>query len=187
MPDSGDARSPQRAVVSLDGGVVIAKVAEFYNITIRKLIGPGRSKWVVRPRHVAMWVCRNVLTMSFPEVARLFERDHSTVMDACDSVSRNLRSDTKFADELDSVVKFIDPRHRILESTYRYVCNEIEILDLPAIAARIVELAAEKQVVTVEVVFKLLRGSPLPPAPGQERLLPTRQGDDRPLDREPPE
>jgi len=181
MSYSGDARSSPRPVVQVDGRIVIARVAEFYNITMRRIVGQGRTKWVVRPRQVAMWICRNVLAMSFPDVGRIFDRDHTTVMQACDRVSHELRSDSKFADELDQVVRFIDPKHRILETTYRYVCNDEGIEDLPAIAIRIMELALEKKVNTVAVTFQLLRGSPFPLAPGQERLRPTRQADGRPL------
>jgi hypothetical protein len=83
-------------------------------------------------------------------------------MQACDRISNELRSDPKFADELDHVVRFIDPRHRILETVYRYVCSEEQILDLPAIAAKVMELAREKKIATVDVTFKLLRGSSLP-------------------------
>ena len=116
MPYRSDEELSQRPI---DGRFVLAKVAEYYNLSLRRIVGTGRSKWVIQPRQVAMWICRNILTMSFPEVGKLFERDHSTVMQACDRISALLRSNRDFADELDRVVRFIDPRHRILESTWQ--------------------------------------------------------------------
>lgn len=150
----------------IDGRVVIAKVAEYYNISIKRVVGVGRSKWVVQPRQIAMWICRNVLVMSFPDVGRMFERDHSTVMQACDRISAQLRTDREFADELDRIVRFIDPRHRILESTYSYTFNDGDIEQLVESARHILELARSKRICTIAVTYKLLRGSASVKPPG---------------------
>lgn len=167
MSDSGYAELSQRPV---DGRTVIVKVAEYYNLSIRRIVGEGRSKWVVQPRQIGMWICRNILSLSFPDIGRLFERDHSTVMQACDRISALLRSNREFADELDRVVRFIDPKHRILESTYSYTFNDEELGRLVESAQHILELARSKRICTVSVTYKLLRGSaaPKPPAPDPE-------------------
>ena len=37
-----------------------------------------------------MWIARKRTPLSFPEIGREFERDHTTVMSACDKVERKL-------------------------------------------------------------------------------------------------
>jgi len=154
----------------------IGRVAEFYGLSLRRLLGTARNKHVARPRQIAMWLCRNIYDLSFPDIGRVIGRDHSTVLNGCDKISRLLRQDPAFADELDRLVRFIDPRHRILESTYRFVLNNEQILNLPELSEQIMEIACDRSVNSVEVTYRLLRGTPPETPPGQERFLPTRQG-----------
>jgi chromosomal replication initiator protein len=51
-------------------------------VSAEDIIGPSRLKWVVIPRHVAIFICREDLQMSFGEIAFRFKRNHSTVMSA---------------------------------------------------------------------------------------------------------
>jgi chromosomal replication initiation ATPase DnaA len=51
-------------------------------VSAEDLIGPSRLKWIVIPRHVAIFICREDLRMSFGEIAFRFKRNHSTVMSA---------------------------------------------------------------------------------------------------------
>ena len=61
---------------------IIRAVAEVYNIKVQDLKGDRRHKQLVRPRHVAMWMVRKNTDLSFPEIGRVFERDHATVQHA---------------------------------------------------------------------------------------------------------
>ena len=66
---------------------ILAVVAEESGVSLLDLVGNRRARSYVRARHVAMWFCREKLSMSYPEVARLFRgRDHTSVMSACRKV-----------------------------------------------------------------------------------------------------
>ena len=70
---------------------------DYYKITHNELIGKRRSKGVVEPRQVAMYLCRVLTKNSFPEIGMSFgQRDHTTVMHACSKVERQLESDANF-------------------------------------------------------------------------------------------
>lgn len=63
---------------------VIKSVAEFYKIPMSDLIKRSRRKEVVHPRQIAMFLLREEVKYSFPEIgAKLGGRDHSTVIHAC--------------------------------------------------------------------------------------------------------
>jgi chromosomal replication initiator protein len=49
-------------------------------IPLDVLLGPSRERWVVEARQGLMWVLRNRLGLSFPEIGRAMKRDHSTVV-----------------------------------------------------------------------------------------------------------
>lgn len=81
-------------VRALSPDEIIQTVADFYNQKVSDLTGTRRFKYLVRPRHVAMWLVRKHVRMSFPEIGRFFgHRDHATVQHACRKISRELQKD----------------------------------------------------------------------------------------------
>lgn len=60
---------------------IIAEVASRHGMLARDILGVHRSKPVVLARQEAMWrVHRDRPEISFPQLGRLFDRDHSTVI-----------------------------------------------------------------------------------------------------------
>ncbi|MBI3622363.1 MAG: chromosomal replication initiator protein DnaA [Nitrospirae bacterium] len=59
-------------------------VAERFHIKISEIKSKKRSKNLVFPRQIAMYLCRELTKLSFPEIGRHFGgKDHSTVIYAC--------------------------------------------------------------------------------------------------------
>ena len=57
------------------------RVAAHYNIKPAELSSNRRARAVVRPRHVAMYLAKQLTSRSLPEIGRKFgKRDHTTVM-----------------------------------------------------------------------------------------------------------
>jgi chromosomal replication initiator protein len=66
---------------------IVTQVAEYYKLSIEKLLGRDRTKDVAHPRQVAMYLLREEAKISFPQIGEaLGGRDHSTVMSAIDKV-----------------------------------------------------------------------------------------------------
>ncbi len=66
---------------------IVTQVAEYYKLSIEKLLGRDRSKDVAHPRQIAMYLLREEAKISFPQIGEaLGGRDHSTVMSAIDKV-----------------------------------------------------------------------------------------------------
>jgi len=63
-------------------------VARHYAISIDELVGEKRTKRVVVPRQVAMYLCRELTDASLPAIGRAFGgRDHTTVLYAVQKIS----------------------------------------------------------------------------------------------------
>lgn len=76
---------------------IVAAVADAYKVPWHKIIGRQRAAYYVEPRHVAMHLCRKMTGYSLPRIGRLFERDHTTVMHACQRVAERMEAEDDFA------------------------------------------------------------------------------------------
>ncbi len=66
-------------------------VARHYGITLDELVGDRRTKRVVVPRQVAMYLSRELTDASLPAIGRAFGgRDHTTVIYAVQKVTRQM-------------------------------------------------------------------------------------------------
>lgn len=62
-------------------------VADYYKIKVGDLFSKKRTRQIARPRQIAMWLCREITTHSFPEIGEAFGgRDHTTVIHAVKNI-----------------------------------------------------------------------------------------------------
>ena len=83
-------------------------VADYYNITIDDLKGKKRAAKVSFPRHVAIYLARNMTDESFPRIGMEFGgRDHSTVMNSCDRIQNELKTNNNLKEVIEELKKKI--------------------------------------------------------------------------------
>lgn len=71
--------------------------AKYFNTTVEEMDSKKRTKSIATPRQVAMYLCREMTTMSLPKIGEAFGgRDHSTVIHACQKIAENTQSNTDF-------------------------------------------------------------------------------------------
>lgn len=67
-------------------------VAKYFSIDKKDLAGNKRSNDIAFPRQIAMYLCREVANMSFPQIGIDFgNRDHSTVMHAYKKIEKDIK------------------------------------------------------------------------------------------------
>lgn len=72
-------------------------VAEFYEVSVKDLMGKKRLRHIARPRQIAMMLARELTNHSFTEIGHSFGgRDHTTVMHACEKVQELCNTDPVF-------------------------------------------------------------------------------------------
>ena len=58
-----------------------------FHVKIADLKSRRRSKTLVHPRQIAMYLCRELTDSSYPEIGRQFGgKDHTTIIHACNQV-----------------------------------------------------------------------------------------------------
>jgi chromosomal replication initiator protein len=83
-------------------------VARYYGIRVSELKSSKRTKLLVFPRQVAMYLCRELTNLSLTEVASAFgRRDHTTVMHACDRVEQAIEQDPELNQIISSLTESI--------------------------------------------------------------------------------
>lgn len=50
--------------------------------TVQAITGPNRNRELCTVRHHAMWLIREETALSLPQIGRLFNRDHTTILSA---------------------------------------------------------------------------------------------------------
>ncbi len=68
-------------------------VCAHFQIGRLDMLSDRRSTDMVLPRHLAIYLCRTLTFRSLNEIARLFRRDHTTVMHAVDHIQRQRMCD----------------------------------------------------------------------------------------------
>ena len=82
-------------LITLDDDNVIAPVdiightAEYFKLSVDDLYGSSRSQAIATARQIAMYLCRELTSLSLPKIGQLFGgRDHTTVMYANNKIGK---------------------------------------------------------------------------------------------------
>lgn len=75
---------------------IVRFVAQHYGVRVADVKGRSNRRSIALPRQVAMYLIRDILEMSFPEIGRIFSKHHTTVMYAVDSVQKMRQSNPDF-------------------------------------------------------------------------------------------
>jgi len=83
-------------------------VAKHFKVSKPDLLSSRRSRSVVRPRQIAMYLSKMLTSRSLPEIGRRFgNRDHTTVLHAVRKVEQLMSEDNSFAQEVELLKRMI--------------------------------------------------------------------------------
>lgn len=80
---------------------IMEAVANYFYIPVEQMVSSNRSKDIAYPRQISMYMIRQELEYSFPDIAKIFKRDHTTVMHACNKIEE----EKKRSKETEEVIK----------------------------------------------------------------------------------
>ncbi|MGJ8527281.1 chromosomal replication initiator protein DnaA [Maritalea sp.] len=84
-------------------------VAKHFKVSKPDLLSSRRSRSVVRPRQIAMYLSKMLTSRSLPEIGRRFgNRDHTTVLHAVRKVEQLMSEDNGFAQEVELLKRMIE-------------------------------------------------------------------------------
>ena len=81
-------------------------VSEHFGLKQADLLSERRTRAIARPRQVAMWLCKQHTTRSYPDIGRRFGgRDHTTVLHAVKKVEELLQADDQIARDVEALTR----------------------------------------------------------------------------------
>jgi len=83
-------------------------VADHYNISLSDIKSKKRNKKFVIPRQIAIYIARNLLEYSYPELGNEFGgRDHTTMMHSYEKMEEQLKTDSSFNQTIEILIREI--------------------------------------------------------------------------------
>ena len=80
---------------------IAQNVADYYELTVKDLKSTARQQKIANARHIAVYLAREVLQMSYESIGEFFNKKHTTIMYSCDMIADKLKTDS----ELKSVIE----------------------------------------------------------------------------------
>ncbi|MGD8114155.1 MAG: chromosomal replication initiator protein DnaA [Sphaerochaetaceae bacterium] len=85
---------------------IIRVVSDYFNISVYDIKGKKRSKSVVLPRQIAMYIARSITDYSTTEIGYEFGgRDHTTVMHSVQRVEAMIKNDIAMSNSIQNLIR----------------------------------------------------------------------------------
>lgn len=96
-----------KKVVSPD--LIIKAVAKYFNLKPSLLKSKNNSKYIVEPRQIAMYICKELTNYSLPQIGKEFgNKHHTTVMHSTQKVEHAMRENKDFHSVIHRIISSID-------------------------------------------------------------------------------
>lgn len=90
--------------------MILHEVAEFFSIPEEKITGKARGKEVVLPRQVAEFLMREMAGMSYPEIGKVLNQHHTSVMYGIDKLTQSMLENDTLRDSITDLRKNIESK-----------------------------------------------------------------------------
>ncbi|MBR5536614.1 MAG: chromosomal replication initiator protein DnaA [Clostridia bacterium] len=87
--------------------MVLKEVSAFYSVPADKITGKAQNKEVVLARKVASFLMRELCSMSYPEIGKILNRDHTSVIYGVETLTKTMIKDDSLRDAVSDMKKNI--------------------------------------------------------------------------------
>ena len=85
-------------------------VTEHFGITVADIISSKRNSELVLPRHIFMYLCRNLIDLPYTQIASILKRkDHSTIMHGEKVIKEKMEKNEDIRNKIEIIKKKINP------------------------------------------------------------------------------
>jgi chromosomal replication initiator protein len=104
---------PDSQAPEISASTIMGVTADFFDVTMDDLCGPGKTKALATARQIAMYLCRELTDMSLPRIGQTFGgRDHTTVMHADKKIRKEMAERRRIYDQVQELTSRIKQRAR---------------------------------------------------------------------------
>lgn len=90
---------------------IFTSIYQKYGVKKEELISTKRTKEIAFARHITIYIIREVTEMSLPNIAKIFNRDHSTIISSIETIERRIFNDAMLDFEIKEIIKEVTPNN----------------------------------------------------------------------------
>ena len=91
--------------ISVTVDKIFAAIFKKYNVTKEDVLGKKRNREIANARHMAIYLIKEITEMSYPDIGKIFSRDHTTAIASYQAIEKRLSSDALAQVEIDELKK----------------------------------------------------------------------------------
>ena len=91
--------------ISVTVDKIFAAIFKKYNVTKEDVLGKKRNREIANARHMAIYLIKEITEMSYPDIGKIFSRDHTTAIASYQLVEKRLSTDALAHIEIDELKK----------------------------------------------------------------------------------
>ncbi len=90
--------------------LILDTVSEHFNVSVDDISSKKRDKEFALPRQIIMYLCRNMTTETYQNIAALLgKKDHTTIISGVKKIEKLMESDSELKNKVDIIKKKISP------------------------------------------------------------------------------
>ncbi|MGV9792601.1 chromosomal replication initiator protein DnaA [Gordonia sp. NPDC003422] len=101
---------PNSGTLEVSAASILVITAEYFDISVDELRGPGKTRSLAQARQISMYLCRELTDLSLPKIGETFDRDHTTVMYAERKIRKEMAERRKVYDHVQELTARIKQR-----------------------------------------------------------------------------
>ena len=91
--------------------LILQIVADHFGLTPLDIVSQRRSKEIVYPRQITMYLCRSMMDIPLQSIGKVLGgRDHTTIIHGCEKIAADLQKDESLKNTIEILKKKINPQ-----------------------------------------------------------------------------
>jgi hypothetical protein len=82
---------------------IVEFISRLFNLKFEELISEKRSKIFIKPRFIAVYILREKNNRSFPRIAGILNRDHTSIIYAYRKIKKKIKKDPELKNEIEYI------------------------------------------------------------------------------------
>ncbi len=95
--------------VSVTVDKIFSSIYQKYGVKKEDLVSTKRNKEIAFARHLSIYIIREVTEMSQSNIGKLFNRDHTTIINSLETIERKIITDKMLDFEIREIIKEVSP------------------------------------------------------------------------------
>ena len=82
-------------------------IADYYNVTVDDFLSPARSQKISAPRHIVVYVTRELLGASFESIAEFLCKKHTTMLYSYEKIRDEMKTNRDLKRGVEEIISLL--------------------------------------------------------------------------------